>query len=222
MRNLTNPYNEGKRKLKLGSYRTKCMLTACIIVIFLCAYNFSIDDTRITYLKSADGNFKVTIGESIESIEIVDNNVESEDRPNGKEFEVTVDYTQADEVSTESSFREHMRGISSGEEGEDNTLSFKRQHYDVCIAGAGLSGAVIAEQYASQLNQSVLVIEKRDHIAGNCFDYTDKETGIRVSKYGAHLFHTNYDRVWEYVQQFSEWTKYEHEVRLSQFVFRFP
>ena len=95
---------------------------------------------------------------------------------------------------------------------QDNVSSFKKDFYDVCIAGAGLSGAVIAEQYASQLNQSVLVMEKRDHIAGNCYDYIDDETNIRVSKYGAHLFHTKYDRVWDYVQQFSEWTKYEHEV----------
>ena len=100
-----------------------------------------------------------------------------------------------------------------GSRDEHNSFSFKRDYYDVCIAGAGLSGAVIAEQYASQLNQSVLVMEKRDHIAGNCYDYIDDETNIRVSKYGAHLFHTKYDRVWDYVQQFSEWAKYEHEVR---------
>jgi len=86
------------------------------------------------------------------------------------------------------------------------------QEYDVCIVGAGLSGAVIAERYASQLQKRVVVIEKRDHIGGNCYDYIDEETGIRVSKYGAHLFHTVNTRVWEYVKQFSEWTKYEHEV----------
>ena len=112
--------------------------------------------------------------------------------------------------------RENLRGIKSDSgPGAKTHLSFKKQHYDVCIAGAGLSGAVIAEQYASQLNQSVLVVEKRDHIAGNCYDYIDEETNIRVSKYGAHLFHTKYDRVWDYVQQFSKWTKYEHEVRLA-------
>jgi len=88
----------------------------------------------------------------------------------------------------------------------------KVQEYDVCIAGAGLSGAVIAERYASQLNQSVVIIEKRNHIGGNCYDYIDEETGIRVSQYGAHLFHTDNSRVWKYVQLFSDWTKYEHEV----------
>eukprot|EP00532_Pseudo-nitzschia_australis_P009495 CAMPEP_0168163798 /NCGR_PEP_ID=MMETSP0139_2-20121125/574_1 /TAXON_ID=44445 /ORGANISM="Pseudo-nitzschia australis, Strain 10249 10 AB" /LENGTH=405 /DNA_ID=CAMNT_0008080729 /DNA_START=228 /DNA_END=1445 /DNA_ORIENTATION=+ len=86
------------------------------------------------------------------------------------------------------------------------------EDYDVCIVGSGLSGAVIAERYASQLNQKVVVIEKRNHIGGNCYDYIDDETGIRVSKYGAHLFHTTNKRVWNYVQRFSEWTKYEHEV----------
>jgi len=83
---------------------------------------------------------------------------------------------------------------------------------DICIVGAGLSGAVIAERYATEMKQSVLVIEKREHIGGNCYDYVDEETGIRVSKYGAHLFHTNYDRVWDYVQRFTHWIPYEHEV----------
>ncbi len=86
------------------------------------------------------------------------------------------------------------------------------QEYDVCIAGAGLSGAVIAERYASQLDQKVIVIEKRNHIGGNCYDYIDDDTGIRVSQYGAHLFHTVNKRVWDYVHRFSPWTKYEHEV----------
>lgn len=85
-------------------------------------------------------------------------------------------------------------------------------YHDLCIVGAGLSGSVIAERYANERNQTSLIIERRDHIAGNCYDYTDQETGIRVSKYGAHLFHTYYDRVWEYVQRFSDWTPYEHEV----------
>ena len=83
--------------------------------------------------------------------------------------------------------------------------------YDVVIVGAGISGAVIAERYANKLNKKVLVIEKRDHIGGNCYDYYD-ESGILISKYGAHLFHTNYDDVWGYVQKFSKFTPYEHKV----------
>eukprot|EP00923_Selenidium_pygospionis_P043688 GHVN01075417.1.p1 GENE.GHVN01075417.1~~GHVN01075417.1.p1 ORF type:complete len:991 (+),score=44.30 GHVN01075417.1:63-2975(+) len=83
---------------------------------------------------------------------------------------------------------------------------------DVCVVGAGLSGAVIAERYATQRNKSVLVLEKRSHIGGNCYDYIDEETGIRVNQYGAHLFHTQYKPVWDYVQQFAEWIPYEHRV----------
>ena len=79
---------------------------------------------------------------------------------------------------------------------------------DILIVGAGLSGAVLAERFASQ-NKKVLVIDKRDHIGGNCYDYIDEETNIRISKYGAHIFHTNDDGVWEYINKFSEWIRYD-------------
>ena len=81
---------------------------------------------------------------------------------------------------------------------------------DVIIIGAGISGAVLAQQYA-EAGKKVLVIERRNHIAGNCFDYVD-ENGILVSKYGAHLFHTNDEQVWDYVNRFSNWYKWEHKV----------
>lgn len=97
----------------------------------------------------------------------------------------------------------HVRDGTS----QDTVLS---QEYDVCIVGAGLSAAVLAERHSSVYNHSVMIVEKRDHIGGNMYDYIDKETGIRVSKYGVHLFHTQYDRVWEYLQRFSRWTKWEH------------
>ena len=84
------------------------------------------------------------------------------------------------------------------------------KNIDILIIGAGISGAVLAERYAS-LGKKVLIIEKRDHIAGNCYDYID-ENGILVSKYGAHLFHTNEESVWKYVQQFSDWYSWEHKV----------
>ena len=84
--------------------------------------------------------------------------------------------------------------------------------FDNCMVGAGLSGSVIAEQYASKLGQTSLIIEKRSHIGGNCYDYIDAETNIRVSLYGAHLFHTRHERVWKYVQQFANWIPYEHKV----------
>jgi UDP-galactopyranose mutase len=81
----------------------------------------------------------------------------------------------------------------------------------ILVVGAGLSGSVIARDMAEKGND-VLVIEKRDHIAGNCFDYIDEDTGILMNKYGAHLFHTNSEIVWKYVNRFSEWIRWEHEV----------
>jgi UDP-galactopyranose mutase len=81
---------------------------------------------------------------------------------------------------------------------------------DIIIIGAGISGAVLAERYANA-GKKVLVIEKRNHIAGNCYDFID-ENEILVSKYGAHLFHTNYEDVWEYVNRFSDWYPWEHKV----------
>ena len=87
----------------------------------------------------------------------------------------------------------------------------KSYPYDVLIVGAGLSGAVLANLHATLLNQSVLVVEKRNHIAGNLYDYTNK-MGIRVSQYGAHLFHTNEEKVWRFVNKYSTWIPYEHRV----------
>ncbi|WP_394773070.1 UDP-galactopyranose mutase [Flavobacterium sp.] len=84
------------------------------------------------------------------------------------------------------------------------------KNIDILIIGAGISGAVLAERYAS-IGKRVLIIEKRNHIAGNCYDYID-ENGILVSKYGAHLFHTNEETVWKYVNQFSKWYNWEHKV----------
>nr|XP_026690485.1 uncharacterized protein LOC113474273 [Ciona intestinalis] len=79
------------------------------------------------------------------------------------------------------------------------------------IVGSGLSGSVIAERIANVWNENVLIIEKRDHIGGNCYDYVDDETGIRISKYGPHLFHTKDEGVWKYVQRFDTWTRWEQK-----------
>lgn len=81
---------------------------------------------------------------------------------------------------------------------------------DILVIGAGISGAVLAERYASK-GHKVVVLEQRNHIGGNCYDYID-ENGILVSEYGAHLFHTNYEDVWEYVNRFSEWYPWKHKV----------
>lgn len=80
----------------------------------------------------------------------------------------------------------------------------------ILIVGAGLSGCTLAEQFAKH-GYTVTIIEKRDHIAGNCYDYRD-DTGILMNKYGAHLFHTNSPRVRDYVQQFTEWVPWKHTV----------
>ncbi len=81
---------------------------------------------------------------------------------------------------------------------------------DILIIGAGISGAVLAERYAS-IGKKVLILEKRNHIGGNCFDFVD-DNGILVSKYGAHLFHTQEEDVWKYVNRFGDWYDWEHKV----------
>lgn len=78
-------------------------------------------------------------------------------------------------------------------------------NYDYLIVGAGLFGAVFAHEMKKQ-GMTCLVIEKRDHLAGNI--YTQEEHGIQVHKYGAHIFHTSYKEVWEYVNQFAEFNHY--------------
>ncbi len=77
--------------------------------------------------------------------------------------------------------------------------------YDFLIVGAGLYGAVIARE-ASRLGKKCLVIDRRDHIAGNI--YTENISGINVHKYGAHIFHTSDREVWDYVNQFAEFNHY--------------
>ena len=91
-------------------------------------------------------------------------------------------------------------------------LNGLKEEYDLIIVGAGLSGSVIAEQASSRSGLKSLIIDKRNHIGGNCYDYID-EHGIRVSKYGAHIFHTKHQRVWDYIHQFSDWIPYEHKVK---------
>jgi UDP-galactopyranose mutase len=75
------------------------------------------------------------------------------------------------------------------------------------IVGAGFTGAVLAERIASQLGETVLVIDRRDHIAGNAFDY-EAEHGIIVHKYGPHIFHTNSQKIWDYLSRFTAWRPY--------------
>jgi len=83
--------------------------------------------------------------------------------------------------------------------------------YDFLVVGAGYAGTTIAERLARVAGQRVLVIDRRDHIAGNAYDYTD-EHGVLVHKYGPHIFHTNAEKVVEYLSRFTEWRPYEHRV----------
>lgn len=77
--------------------------------------------------------------------------------------------------------------------------------YDFLIVGAGLFGAVFAQQ-AMAAGKSVLVIDKRGHVAGNC--YSEPVEGIQVHRYGAHIFHTNDEKVWKYITRFAEFNRY--------------
>ncbi len=84
-------------------------------------------------------------------------------------------------------------------------------HYDWVVVGAGFTGATLAERLASQCNQKVLVIDKRPHIAGNAYDELD-ENGLLVHRYGPHIFHTNSQKVWDYLSKFTRWRPYNHRV----------
>jgi len=104
--------------------------------------------------------------------------------------------------------------------------------YDVVVVGAGLSGAVVAQHVAAVLKRKVLVLERRNHAAGNTYecvahnciplsflmlyvllryDFVNR-FGIRISQYGPHLFHTKSTKAWSYVRQFADWEHYEHRV----------
>ncbi len=83
--------------------------------------------------------------------------------------------------------------------------------FDYLIVGAGFAGSVLAERLATQAGKKVLIIDKRDHIAGNAYDYYNND-GILIHKYGPHIFHTNSKDVFEYLSQFTEWRPYEHKV----------
>ncbi|MDR2722891.1 MAG: UDP-galactopyranose mutase [Cellulomonadaceae bacterium] len=83
---------------------------------------------------------------------------------------------------------------------------------DIVVVGSGLFGLTVAERLASQHGRKVLIIDKRPHIGGNAYSEANPETGIEVHKYGAHLFHTSNERVWEYVNHFTKFTNYVHRV----------
>ena len=86
--------------------------------------------------------------------------------------------------------------------------------YEYIVIGAGLSGAVIAERIASGLGMKVMVIEKRDHIGGNCYDEHDSH-GVLVHRYGPHAFHTDSKVVWLYLSSFTRWRRFHLSVMVD-------
>ena len=79
------------------------------------------------------------------------------------------------------------------------------------IVGSGFSGSTMARLIAEKLDEKVVVVDKKDHIAGNSYDYRD-ENGIMIHKYGSHIFHTNNEKVWAFLKQFTDFNTYMHEV----------
>ena len=96
--------------------------------------------------------------------------------------------------------------------------------YDLVIVGSGFFGLTIAERAAAELGKRVLVLERRSHLGGNAYSEPEPETGIEVHRYGAHLFHTSNERVWEYCNRFTAFTGYQHRVfaRVGEQVYTFP
>ena len=89
------------------------------------------------------------------------------------------------------------------------------KHLKYLVVGSGFYGSVIAERIANDLDEHVVIIDKRAHIGGNCFSETDIETGIEYHKYGTHIFHTSIRNVWNYINRFTEFNGYRHQVLSS-------
>ena len=83
---------------------------------------------------------------------------------------------------------------------------------DLVVVGSGFYGLTVAQRCAEELDLNVLVIDRRSHIGGNAYSEFEPETGVEVHRYGAHLFHTSNERVWEHVNRFTSFTSYVHKV----------
>jgi|GEM_PF-9775 len=90
-------------------------------------------------------------------------------------------------------------------------VSVVEEKYDTIIIGAGFAGAVVARELAEYGNEKVLILEKRAHIGGNCYDSYDGH-GVLIHNYGPHIFHTNSKRVYDYLSKYTTWYNYSHEV----------
>jgi len=95
---------------------------------------------------------------------------------------------------------------------------------DLVVVGSGLFGLTVAERCANDLGLKVLILDRRHHVGGNAYSAPEPETGIEVHQYGAHLFHTSNERVWEYVNRFAAFTSYQHRVftKYQGQVYAFP
>jgi UDP-galactopyranose mutase len=87
-----------------------------------------------------------------------------------------------------------------------------KKSVDFLIVGSGFFGSVIAERIANVLKKEVLIVDKRDHVGGNCYSEIDPQTKIEYHKYGTHIFHTSNEKVWKYINQFTEFNNYRHQV----------
>ena len=83
---------------------------------------------------------------------------------------------------------------------------------DLVVVGSGLFGLTVAERAAREMGLKVTMIDRRSHLGGNAYSENEERTGIEVHRYGAHLFHTSNERVWEYVNRFTAFTNYVHRV----------
>jgi len=90
-------------------------------------------------------------------------------------------------------------------------ISFAQKPFDYLIVGAGFAGSVLAERLAAGSGKRVLLVDRRPHIGGNAYDYYN-DAGILVHRYGPHIFHTNSERIWSYLSNFTAWRPYEHRV----------
>ena len=91
----------------------------------------------------------------------------------------------------------------------------KKIKTDFLIIGSGFYGSVLAERISSILKKKVTILEKRDHIGGNCYSEHDKTTNIEYHKYGSHIFHTFNKKVWNYINNFTSFNSYKHQVLTS-------
>lgn len=81
------------------------------------------------------------------------------------------------------------------------------------IVGCGLSGVILARKIAEEKNEKVVIIDRRDHIGGNVYDYKDKDANITIHKYGPHVFHTSIKEVWDFLSRFTKWHYFFYKVK---------